>query len=187
MNASCRLRQWVHTGAGLFAWTFGFFYSQIWLVLLSLIPASIRAIQLWNELRTPLWMEVVVELSRVVLFVLIFARLENTTVRQLFRKEFRTGLHTRCVAYLKRSWPHNLIVQMIVFTILMYGLMNLLIDAFVNERTVEAVMGIAGFGHYEYEAASNSMVYFLKNMSIIPMTMVYIARMIGFGAKERFA
>jgi len=40
---------------------------------------------------------------------------------------------------------------------------------------------MAGFGHDKREAASNAMVYFLKNMSVIPMTMVYLARMIGFG------
>jgi len=136
---------------------------------------------MWRELNTPMWMEIVVELSRVVLLALILARLEKLPVRLLLRKAFWNDFRTRCAAYLGRNWPHVLLAQIAGFLLLVYGLMNGLIAVIVNEGTVRMAAEMAGFGHDKREAASNAMVYFLKNMSVIPMTMVYLARMIGFG------
>jgi len=135
-----RWREWFTEGAGLFLWTAAFFYTHAGFVVLSLVPASFRAVQMWRELNTPMWMEIVVELSRVVL-----------------------------------------LAQIAGFLLLVYGLMNGLIAVIVNEGTVRMAAEMAGFGHDKREAASNAVVYFLKNMSVIPMTMVYLARMIGFG------
>ncbi|AGA59476.1 hypothetical protein Theco_3430 [Thermobacillus composti KWC4] len=158
-----------------------FFYTHAGFVVLSLVPASFRAVQMWRELNTPMWMEIVVELSRVVLLALILARLEKLPVRLLLRKAFWNDFRTRCAAYLGRHWPHVLLAQIAGFLLLVYGLMNGLIAVIVNEGTVRMAAEMAGFGHDKREAASNAMVYFLKNMSVIPMTMVYLARMIGFG------
>ena len=72
-----RWREWFTEGAGLFLWTAAFFYTHAGFVVLSLVPASFRAVQMWRELNTPMWMEIVVELSRVVLLALILARLEK--------------------------------------------------------------------------------------------------------------
>ncbi|REJ12820.1 MAG: hypothetical protein C6W59_12510 [Paenibacillaceae bacterium] len=176
-----RWREWFTEGAGLFLWTAAFFYTHAGFVVLSLVPASFRAVQMWRELNTPMRMEIVVELSRVVLLALILARLEKLPVRLLLRKAFWNDFRTRCAAYLGRNWPHVLLAQIAGFLLLVYGLMNGLIAVIVNEGTVRMAAEMAGFGHDKREAASNAMVYFLKNMSVIPMTMVYLARMIGFG------
>jgi|GEM_PF-425333 hypothetical protein len=176
-----RWREWFTEGAGLFLWTAAFFYTHAGFIVLSLVPASFRAVQMWRELNTPMWMEIVVELSRVVLLTLILARLEKMPVRLLLRKAFWNDFRTRCAAHLGRNWPHVLIAQFAGFLLFMYGLMNELIDVIVNDWTVDAVLAIAGFGHDKREAVSNAMVYFLKNMSVISMTMVYLVRMIGFG------
>jgi hypothetical protein len=66
---------------------------------------------MWRELDAPGWMEVVVELSRVVLLALIVAHLEKTPIRRLLHKSFLVEIRKRCAAYLKRSWLHPLAAQ----------------------------------------------------------------------------
>jgi hypothetical protein len=183
MATANRIGPLVREGVGLFLATFAFFYSHVSLLLLSLIPSSFRAVQMWNDLATPFWMEVVVELTRVVLFFFILARLEKTDIRQLFHKPFWAGFNIRFTAHMQRNWPHIFIAQIVAFIVLMYGLMNVLIDALVNEHTVRAAMSVLKIEDYDNELADNAVTFFLKNMSVIPMSMVYIARMCGFGAK----
>jgi len=103
-----------------------------------------------------MWMEIVVELSRVVLLALILARLEKLPVRLLLRKAFWNDFRTRCAAYLGRNWPHVLLAQIAGFLLLVYGLMNGLIAVIVNEGTVRMAAEMAGFGQAVVSRGINS-------------------------------
>lgn len=179
---SSSLARWAREGIGLFLWTFAFFYGHLVFVFLSLIPSSFRVLQSLGGFQTPVWMEVVVEASRLVLFMLIIARMERVGIRQLFEKTFWKDYNQRFTVHIKPHWPQLLIAQLVAFVLLMYALMNALFGWIVNERTVGILMERANIDGYSVETITASLLFFVKNMSNIPMSMVYVARMVGFGA-----
>jgi hypothetical protein len=170
-------------GIRLFFWTWKFFYSHPSLVLLSLIPSTFRLIQMWNDLQTPLWMEIAVESARVVLFFLILSLMAKTEFRRVFRKQFWDGLGKRAGAHLERNWPHVFLAQIVVFVVLMFCLMNVVIEFVLGLGTVPRIMSLLGIESYDDESAYNALLFFIKNMTNIPMSMVYIMRMCGVGIK----
>ena len=84
-------------------WTAAFFYRHLSLVALSLIPSVLRAIQMWNELHTPFWMEIAVALSRVFLFALILAKMADTNLGAVFRKVFWDSWNNSLTAQIKKT------------------------------------------------------------------------------------
>lgn len=181
MSTSRQLKQWSKEGIGLFFWTFAFFYSHLGLIILSLVPALFRMIQMWNELQTTVWMEIVVESARVVLFFVMIPLIAKTGVPSLFHKPFWTALSQRMTVQLQRNWPQVMLAQFIVFLIAMYWLMNTLFELLLGEWTVSMIMNVVNITQYDYDSAYNAILFFLKNMSIIPMSMAYILRMSGVG------
>lgn len=178
-----QLKKWSGDGIGLFFWTWMFFYRHLSLVALSLIPSTFRLMQMWSSLQTPMWMELVVASTRVLLFLLMLSLMAGTDLRALFRQDFWDSCGKRIARHLERSWPHPIIAQIVVFVVLMYGLMNLLIEFVLNLGAVPWTMSLLGIESYEHEAAYNAILFFIKNMSIIPLSMVYILRMCGVGGK----
>lgn len=176
-----QLNEWSAAGIGLFFWTWMFFYSHLSLVALSLIPSTFRLIQMWNRLQTPLWMEIVVESTRVVLFFLILSLMAKTDIQALFRKEFWDNCGKSVAVHLERNWPFVFISQIVVFVVVMYWLMNILFEFILNQGTVPRTMSLLGIESYDNESAYNAMLFFIKNMTIIPMSMAYILRMCGVG------
>lgn len=173
------MKNWSIAGVNTFLSSVVFFYSHATLVLISLIPSLFRSFQMWHSLDTPVWMEIVVELTRIVLFLLIIVRLSEIKVHELFQKETWNRLGNIRSIRMEQNWPHIFIAQLIVFIVILYGLMNLLIHLVVNISlsTLTDSFDI----QKKYEAVYNTCLFFLKNMSVIPLSMVYILKMCGIG------
>jgi len=169
---------WSKIGMGTFTSTVIFFYSNVPLVLISIIPSSFRSYQMLHHLDTPVWMEIFVGLTRILLFMLIIAWLSKNKTKELFRKEFWDRLGKVASIEMKRNWPHIFLAQLIVFLIFLYGLMNLLIQLIVGLSLVP-LTGLLDIQDYDQESLRYSLVFFLKNMSVIPLSMVYILKMCG--------
>ena len=179
-----QLRQGLMEGIRLFFWTFAFFYRHLSLVILSLIPTSFRVMQSWHQFDTPIWMEVVVEFSRVVLFFLIIAIMLNARIKQLFQKELWQTIKKQVQNYMRQSWPYITIGQILIFIICMYGLMNFLFEFLINKESVQIIMNAISIDNYDEKIAHDTIIFFIKNLSIIPMSLVYILRMLGIGKNQ---
>lgn len=169
---------WSKTGMSTFTSTVIFFYGKLPLVLISIIPSSLRSYQMLHHLDTPVWMEIFVGLTRVLLFMLIIAWLSKNNAKELFRKEFWDRLGEVASIEMKGNWPHIFVAQLIVFFIFLYGLMNLLIQLIAGISLVPLI-GLLDIQDYEQETLRNSLIFFLKNMSVIPLSMVYVLKMCG--------
>jgi len=166
-----------------FAYTILFFYSHPSLVLVSLVPSSLRAFQMSQHLATPWWMEAVVGLARVGLFLLIIVRLSKSEIRALNDKTYWERLGKKASKVLASTWPKIFIAQLIVFIVCLYGLMNLLILAIVD-HSLSTVMGWFSTADNDPEAFANAYLFFLKNMSVIPLSMVHMLKMLGVGVSN---
>ncbi|PWU69840.1 MULTISPECIES: hypothetical protein [Gracilibacillus] len=165
------------TGLKTFLLSLQFFYSHLSLLSLSLIPALFRTYQMWND-QTPIWLEIIVELTRVVLILLMIRLMSKSSFRRLRQRSFWDNLVEICTIQVKRNWPYRFIAQIIVFVVLLFGLGNFLISLIVNQ-TLDPLMGMIGLQAYEYSHAHDAYLFFLKNMSVIPLAMVYILKMCG--------
>src|SRR5690606_19361578 len=145
------------------------------------IPSTFRYIQMWNDLHTPMWMEIAVESTRVVLFLLIFARMSKSAFKDVFKSSLWSRWQYSLKVELERNWPWTFLAQIAVFIIGLYVLMNSLIEWLLNPAFVKAAMSIFGAAHYDYDRIYVAALFFLKNMSVIPLSMVYILRMFGAG------
>lgn len=175
------IKQGLIEGIRLFFWTFSFFYRHLPLVFLSLIPSTFRVLQSWSQFQTPIWMEVIVELSRVILFFLIIVFMMNKSIIQLFQKNLWLSIQKQIDLNMRRNWPYVTIGQMIIFILCLYGLMNLLFILLINKETVQIFMNMLHIDKYHVPTTRDSLLFFIKNMSIIPMSMVYLLRMLGIG------
>jgi hypothetical protein len=183
MNLS--IRQAVSSGVRLFFWSIGFFYRHLSLVLLSLIPSTFRFIQMWNGLNTPLWMEIAVESTRVALFLLILALMHRSGFRDVFDSKLWQRWQRSLKRELERNWPVTFLAQIAVFIIGLYVLMNTTLEWLLNPTFMKVYMALLGMKAYDYDQVYTAALFFLKNMSVIPLSMVYILRMLGAGVHVR--
>lgn len=153
-----------------------FFYCHITLLIVSLIPSTIRAFQMMNQ-NLPLWLEGVVGITRIFLFLLIVSFLGNIHIRELKHKDFWEKFAQTCSIQFKKSWPHGFFAQICVFIVLLYGLGNLLI--ILMSKIFILLLGAFEIYGSDTTALYNASVYFLKNMSVIPLSIVYILYMCG--------
>lgn len=153
-----------------------FFYGHLTLIIISLVPSLIRAFQMWN-IDTSIWLEVIVELIRVALFLLMISLMTKNSIGVLRKKSFWLELSNRCSIQFKKTWPYVFVAQIIVFIVFLYGVGNLLI-ILISEIFIPSI-GMLGVHPPNPTAAYNSCVYFLKNMSIIPIAFVFILKMCG--------
>lgn len=177
-----KILDWSMEGINTFLSSVVFFYSHAELVLISLIPSLFRSFQMGHNLDTPLWMEFVVELTRIILFLLIVGRLSEVGVKKMFQKEFWNRLGNVCSIQIEKNWPHIFIAQLIVFIVILFGLMNLLIQLTVS-ISLSTFMDFFDIQN-NYETAYNAFLFFLKNMSVIPLSMVFVLKMSGIGSIE---
>lgn len=175
------VQQALGAGIRLFFWSIQFFYRHPSLILLSLIPSTVRFIQMWNDLRTPFWMEIVVESTRVVLFFLIFALMSKSALRDVFGKEVWRRWNDSLKIELERNWPVVFLAQTAVFLIGFYWLMNSTLEWLLNPTFVNWLASIVGAASFDYDQFFTSALFFLKNISVIPLSIVYILRMLGAG------
>jgi len=171
-------------GIRLFVWCISFFYRHPDLILLSLIPSTFRFIQMWNDLQTPIWMEAVVEFSRVVLFFLVIARMSCSEFKAVFNQALWRRWNHSLKIELERNWPFTFTAQIAVFVIGLYWLMNSAIEWLLNPVFVAGFMAAFGVETYHYDQIFTAALFFLKNMTVIPLSIVYILRMLGVGIHE---
>jgi hypothetical protein len=157
-----------------------FFYSHLILVVLSLIPSTFRAIQMWHELNTPVILEIIVECTRVILFILMISLLSQLHLKELFNKPVLNTLMAQWSQRLKANWPHTTLAQIAVFIIVLYFLANLLISTIVN-ITIEPLMALLKISSENLGQAEEAYRFFFKNMTIIPLAMVFTLKIFGAG------
>ena len=165
-------------GIQTFMSSIAFFYRHPSLILLSLVPSSLRFYQMWNHLQTPAWMEVAVLAARLLLFLLMIALMLNRPLREFSRKDFWSEFGERCSVQFNRDWPGVFIAQLAVFIVLLYGLMNLLLQ-WATRLLLDPVIQLPGLQTEDRSAAHDALLFFLKNMSVIPLSMVYVLHMAG--------
>ncbi|ARA98188.1 MULTISPECIES: hypothetical protein [Geobacillus] len=160
--------------------TFGasilFFYSHLSLLLISLVPSLSRAFQMLMD-ESPIWLEVIVTLTRVFLFLMMISLMSKSNLNELKEKQFWDKLMQSCSTYFNKNWPYGFISQMIVFIVLLTGLGNLLIILISGLFT--STLEWLDIKPAEPTAAYDACVYFLKNMSVIPLALVYVLKMCG--------
>lgn len=160
-----------------------FFYSHVTLLLISLIPSCIRAFQMWNHLQVPILFEVIVESARIILFLFMICLMSKAKIKSLLEKDFWQRLRDSCSMHLQKNWPLVFIAQIVIFVLFLYGLGNLMINTIVNS-SLSTILDMLKINSVEHAAdsAHNAYLYFLKNMSIIPISLVYMLNM--FGVKQ---
>jgi len=178
-----KLRTALTEGIRLFFWSISFFYRHPSLVLLSLIPSTFRFIQMWND-RVPVWMEVIVESTRVVLFFLAIAIMSESKLRAVLGHELWKRWNHSLKVELERNWPFTFLAQILVFAIGLYGLGNSVIEWLLHPAFVTWLMAALGFETFDYDQVFTASLFFLKNMTVIPLSIVYILRMLGAGIHE---
>lgn len=169
---------WKYSKIGIetFLTSIVFFYSHLTLILVSLIPSLIRSFQMWNA-DTPFWLEGIVLITRIFLFLLILSILSKVKISELKNKSFWDRFFQSFTNQLNKNWPYGFIAQIAAFIILLYGLGNLFI--MLLSGLFEPTLELMGIQPVDPDAAYNASVYFLKNMSVIPLAIVYILVMCG--------
>lgn len=153
-----------------------FFYSHISLLCVSLIPSVIRAIQMLNP-AAPFWLEGIVFITRCFLFVLIIIMMTKSKINDLRDKNFWDKLGHSASIQFQKNWPYGFLAQIIVFLVLLYGVGNLFI--MLLSWLFSSNAGLIGIQSTDSNALYNACIYFLKNMSVIPLTLVYIVYISG--------
>ncbi|GFZ88560.1 hypothetical protein GCM10010978_30160 [Compostibacillus humi] len=166
----------VKIGLETFLTSIHFFYSRGSLVLLSLIPSFTRALQMWYS-ETPLWSEAIVGAARVILFFLIVTLLTKSSFHTLIDKGFWNKLLQKCSKQLEKNWPQGVISQIVVFIVLLYGAGNVLI--LLVSTLFFSAMDSIGINLADAAAAKDTFIFLLKNMSVIPLAIVFILKMLG--------
>ncbi len=156
-----------------------FFYGHMILLIISFVPSLIRAFQMWFQ-DTPLWLEVIVGLARVLLFLVIISIMSNHALSELRQKKCWEKIAQTCSLQFEKNWPYGFISQIFAFIILLYGLGNLLIVLFSS--LVISALEWSGINITNPTALYNAWIYFLKNMSVIPLAIVFILKMCGMRA-----
>lgn len=144
-----------------FTSTLAFFYSNPALVLISLLPSCLRAYQMLYHLNTSFWVEILVGLSRMILFLLIFAYLSKSEAKELLQKGFWDEFGKVASKQMSINWPYVFIAQSIVFVVVLFGLMNLLVQLIV-EISFTPLVNLLDIPYYDHNASRKALVFFLK-------------------------
>ncbi len=154
-----------------------FFYRHLSLVFLSLIPSSLRAYQMWNPANAPFWIGIIVELARIILVLCIICFISKASIKTLRSKAFWNKFGNLLAAQLKNNWPHRFIAQIVIFIAILYGFGNFLLAGI--SKAVIPFIDVQRFESYDPSNAYNACLFFLKNMSIIPLAIVYLFKVCG--------
>jgi hypothetical protein len=157
-----------------------FFYSHATFLLISLIPSCIRAYQMWNRMQVPVLFEIIVELARVFLFLFMICLMSKAKIKSLLEKDFWQRLRDSCSTHLQKNWPNVFIAQIVIFVLFLYGLGNFVLNTIVN-ISLPAIFDMLKINTADHAAdsARSACVFFLKNMSIIPISLVFMLNMFG--------
>lgn len=164
----------------LVAWSFRF-YGRNFLPLLGLmlVAALGRAIQMEAAGKISsggyILLEVAVELSRVLILILVLGegsiKKGFQRCRRVFtmKKSDRAALWNTIIRNFKLYWP-SLLWNAILFGILAF-LTNYCIDILANNQQV--LSGLKEWHVLAISASANPVVFFLKNLTVIPFTIIF--------------
>ena len=170
--------KWLKPGLNTLIRCIRFFYGHPILVLIAFIPASTRFYQMWLDLNTPVWVEVLTETTRLVLFLMIVSILSKVPFKHVFYRDFWNGVGKNCTLILNKHWPAIMLSQFIVFIIVLYGLMNIFINIIVN-ISLGPVSESFNIEDSKTASLKNALLFFLKNISVIPLAMTYMVMVFG--------
>lgn len=179
MMKSLNFPYWSKVGLRTMSTSMRFFYGHTTLIIISLVPSLSRAMQMLYFHHSIL-LELIVTVTRIALFLFIISYMTKTPLAKLTNGDFWAKLLQTSSKRFEHYWPYGTIVQLIVFVVFLFGVANGLIYIFSHLfiYTIQQMYG----GNIPLDALHNASVYFLKNMSVIPLSLVYIAMM--FGVKD---
>ncbi|WP_228409487.1 hypothetical protein [Radiobacillus deserti] len=137
-----------------------------------------------QNLDTPLILELVVESTRIIMFVLMVPLLEKREYAVIKQKTFWDELLASASLKLKNNFPHIFIAQLVIYILILAVLGNVLIRILVNSSFLY-IIELFSLDGYAESAVYHAYLYFLKNISIIPLTMVFVLKVIGVGQSIR--
>jgi hypothetical protein len=76
------------------------------------------------------------------------------------------------------------IAQLAVFIVLLYGLMNLLLQ-WATRLLLDSVIQLPGLQTEDRSAAQDALLFFLRNMCNISLSMVYVLHMAGLRPRPK--
>ncbi|WPP50478.1 hypothetical protein [Catalinimonas niigatensis] len=161
-------------------WSFQFYLTHLWIIAAICLFASVgRAIQMGaiGEISSGWYttLEVIVALSRLTLLVAVIGKgkiLQGfRKIRNVFRstKEEREDGWRTIVDRLKAYW------LMILWNCLLFGLLAFLINFLIGYlASMPEVLGLLKDNNILHENATQTpMVFFLKNLTVIPFTLIF--------------
>lgn len=154
------------------------FYSHISFIIISFIPSSVRALQMWLD-QTPIWSEAVVFITRIILFIMMIVLLTKSSFQHLRQQKFWDQLLHTMSKHLETHWPYGFLAQIVIFIVFLYGLGNLII-MLISKLITLLVASIYTYA-VNTDAFYNATLYFLKNMTVIPLSLVFVLIMLGVG------
>jgi len=161
----------------LLVWSIGFYFSQLLLITISIVPSAIRVAQMLNKryLTAPA-LETIAGLSRVVLVFAIIGVGAQVSTEALFSGEALAVLLYSAFMFATEHWE-EILVQSVFFGLL-FGLLNLLITFAIKRvaasHQVERLVGADG----DVSALGEATRFVIKNAIVIPISLVYLLRML---------
>jgi hypothetical protein len=156
------------------------YFTHLILIAISIIPAAIRATQMLdNKYLSSHALEAVAGISRVVLVFAIIGVGTNASIIGILSGQALTESFYESFLYAKVAWP-SIILQVILFGLL-FGLINLLIGHIV--RKVSAAESPAASSSRKI-GVGNAVLFVIKNALIIPISLIYLLRVVGLIPKH---
>ncbi|RAL26382.1 hypothetical protein [Thermoflavimicrobium daqui] len=119
---------------------------------------------------TPFILEVITELTRVVLFLYILAFGRKISLRSIFTTDVWTSLSQdmKKIKWQELAWH-------LVFFAIFAAIINGIISLITSEPIVLSFIDLTHITSFEPEEVKNAIYFVIKNMTIIPWTIVYMA------------
>lgn len=147
------------------------YFTHLSLVAISLIPAVGRSFQMWGT--APGWVELVVELPRLLLILLMIRFLTQATLRHLSSWK---SIGRKMKEHIKTKWV-EIIAQLIVI-LAVFFLINTAISWIWSENHVGMILDALQIQH-DVPAAVNTFIFFTKNMTVIPIATICYLQLLG--------
>jgi hypothetical protein len=158
--------------------SYAFYFSSMLCLSISLPIAAVRTYQALYQKKlkrsTTILTEIVVELLRIVQYVLFIAYGTRTPYGSLFLaktwKMMFAGVH-------QLEWV-PLLWDLIGF-IVVFGLYNAILFMILKPSIVKLLMNKIGIGRFEVSTVRNAFMLAYKNLFLIPVSMIYLFYMLN--------
>ena len=166
------------SGISLFGWSAAFYVSHLSLVLLSTLPAAVRTYQIYHG-NTPFALEVLVEMLRLVLVAAMIYCGSGRSGPLIAAETWRTiwkSAFARTAEIAKEQWVKAAVKYAVVIALML--VFNKCVDFVFTANNARAVMDGLSIGGLDAAPAAQAGKYFVKNIFVIPVTLVSVLRLI---------